>query len=177
VFRDGRFNRVYPTEVFIMGFFSDLFYGAANAAVNSAVRNAGVRHIENLSAQLGWNIDGRAGDTGMVFHFKDPLFGIRQVLVTVGSKGEIGMISSQSNAQIPANSAPGKLAYYLLAENSKSGLYAWNMSENDNGTVTFSLACTTLVLALTADLFRHICASMATDVSNLDAKLRQAGVI
>lgn len=156
-----------------MGFFSNLFSGV----VSAATRNAGVVHIEDLCAQLNWGIDERVGDSGIMLHFKDPVFGIRPVLIAVGTQGGLCMISSRSNAKIPAARIPGQLACYLLTENGKTGLFAWSLSANDDGTGTFVLSCMTPVPALTPQMFQHLCTSMAAAAADFDAKLRQAGLL
>ncbi len=40
--------------------------------------------IEQLCRELGWSVDERVGDHGIVLHFRDPLVNIRKVLVTCG---------------------------------------------------------------------------------------------
>jgi hypothetical protein len=179
VVRNGRVNIAHLREVYIMGFISELFTSAANGAINSAVRGSqgGARLIEALCSQNGWSIDERIGKNGIILNFKDPLFGIRPLLVTTSDNSDLVVLSSHSRAQFRPDSVPPQLAYYLLLQNKNASFHAWQVAENDNGTVGFSVLYSTMANALTAPIFKTICEKMCEEAINLDVKLRQAGMI
>jgi hypothetical protein len=163
-----------------MGFFTDLFAGAANGAVHTAVngiqRNAGVRHIESLCSQLRWGIDERFGENGLALHFKDSVTGVRPVFVSVGAAGDVGLMSVFSIAEFDPSELPAHLGYYLLLRNKDSPFGTWKLTDSD-GKVGFSASYTLLVGGLDATTFKTICESLCMEARELDTGLRSKGLI
>jgi hypothetical protein len=74
-----------------MGLFQEVVKGFVNGFVAGFTDNGsasqaprGLAAIEQLCRELGWSVDERVGDHGIVLHFRDPLVNIRKVLVTCG---------------------------------------------------------------------------------------------
>ena len=74
-----------------MSLFKDFVEGVASGFVSgvSERSNGGsaVNVVETCCQQLGWSIDERGDDDEFWLHFKDPLLGIRKVLIRLRSGG------------------------------------------------------------------------------------------
>ncbi len=165
-----------------MGLFQDVMRSLSGGTPStppnpSSSGSAGLRRVEACCAQLGWGIDERVGTTGLVLHFKDPVVNIRQILVTVGDGGQLGIVSAFSTADLAPRRLPADLGWHLLVRNAEAHFGAWQLRENDSGNASFACAYTVLVGGLDAPTFKFICESLCKEVHALDAKLQQAGLL
>lgn len=165
-----------------MGFFREVTEGFVNGFVSAGKNGpshssaSGRDVIEACCAQLGWSIDERIQNNGMVLYFKDPIVSIRKLLITVGDAGSIAVMSVFSAAEIPAHQVSSEVLGYLLSRNTAMVCPAWQISAND-GKIGFSVAYGTHVRGLDAPLFKVLCETMCKEVHEFDSKLRQAGIL
>lgn len=165
-----------------MGFFREVTEGFVNGFVSAAKSGpshssaSGREMIEACCAQLGWSIDERLDNNGMVLYFKDPIVSIRKLLITVGDAGSLAVMSVFSGAEIPAHQVSSEVLGYLLSRNTAMVCPAWQIAAND-GKIRFSVAYGTLVRGLDAGLFKVLCETMCKEVHDFDSKLRQAGIL
>jgi hypothetical protein len=162
----------------VEGFVTGLFDGGTDEA-EEPERNGrqGVNRIEACCAHLGWSIDGRVGERGVVLNFNDPLVRTRPVLITVGSSGHLAMFSVFSAAEIPPRNLSTEMMGHLLLRNKQATFPAWQIDQNDNGNATFAVTYCALVEGLEAGTLKLICEAMCKEVHEFDAKLRQAGLM
>jgi hypothetical protein len=120
----GLFNEV--VKGFVNGFVAGV---SANGSVTQSPR--GVAAIEQLCRELGWSVDERVGDHGIVLHFRDPLVNIRKVLVTCGES--VASVSPFSAAPLSSNRVPQEVLGYLLIRNNELTTAAWRVSAADDG--------------------------------------------
>ncbi len=167
-----------------MGLFQNLVDGFANGVVSaiadgrtfgSAQGARGTQVIEACCSQLGWDIDERIGSTGFALHFKDPLVGIRKLLITVGESGRIIMLLVSSAGQFSPQQLSPEMLGYLLRRTSELVFGAWRLAAGT--TVTFDLAYGLIASGLDAAVFKALCETMCKEAYDFDAKLRQAGVL
>ena len=155
---------------FVDGFVDGL------TAVAALSGNQGVRLIERWCAELGWEIDERIGSTGMILHFKDPLIRIRKLMITIGDSGKIAAFSVYSASQLPPRQVTGEIMAYLLHRNSQV-FSAWQMTPNDDGTVTFAVANGFPLQGMNAGMFKAFCETLVKEAHDLDAKLQSSGLL
>jgi hypothetical protein len=162
-----------------MGLFTDFVEGFANGFLSGTAdgtRSGGqLPTISSLCSQLGWSIDERVGSDGYVLHFKDPLLGIRKLLITVGSGGRLVMFMALSASDLTPERVPTEILGYLLRRNYELVLGAWRMSVDN--TVTFSVAHGMLMSSLNPGVFKAMCEMICKEAYEFDAKLRQAGLV
>jgi len=162
-----------------MRFFKDLFNGASNGAINSTFGgqpNTGLSHIENLCSQLGWGIDERFGANGIGLNFKDPVVGIRQVVVSAGQSGALAALSVISAAQFSPSDLPDQLGNYLLIRNKTGVFHSWRLTESE-GKVGFTNSYYALMKGLDASIFKVIIETLLKEVCEVDSGLRNKGLI
>ena len=164
-----------------MGLINDIIRsvsGTLPAPTRSSMPAPSVmRRVEALSAELGWGIDERVGENGILLHFKDALIGIRRILVSTSPGGEIAVFNAFSEADLPPHRLPPDLASYLLIRNRDAMFVSWRMRETDGGNAAFDVRYTALVGGLDARYFRLICETLCQEGHALDAKFRQAGLL
>jgi len=157
----------------------DLFKGFANSLINSAKgkvqSNVGIRKIENLCNQLGWSIDGRMDDSGLVLNFSDPTVGTRQLLVTAGESGRMAFLSMACLVSIAPDDLPNELGYHLLMRNKAGVFHSWQLCENTNGRAGFIASYCALVDGLDPVMFKVICDTLLKEVHEVDNGLRSKG--
>jgi hypothetical protein len=164
-----------------MGLFKDIVEGFTNGVVSAAAdgRVVGAGHgtqvIQTCCSQLGWGIDERVGSSGFVLHFKDPLVGIRKLLITVGESGRIIVLLVSSAGHFSPQQLSSEVLGYLLRRNSELVFGAWRLAADT--TTTFDLTYGLLASGLDAAVFKALCESMCKEVYDFDAKLRQAGLL
>jgi hypothetical protein len=171
-----------------MGLFRDLVEGVATGLITASANGhafpSGQGHaggsrelVESLCAQLGWSIDGRVGNDGIILNFKDPLIRIRQVVITCGESGRVVGFGVSSAASIAPGNLPPDVPAYLLRRNCGLSLAAWKMFANDRGSVSFGLSYCALTQGLDAATFRFACEAMAKEAHEFDAKLHASGLL
>lgn len=159
-----------------MGLLSDIWGGGKPAARGS--QPGGLRRIEAILGQLGWPVDGRVGDSGLLLDFKDPAMagGVRQVLVTAGGDGRIALLSAFSAAAYRPADLPPHLGDFLLLRNKEAQFVAWQLTDTD-GKVGFAVSYTALVDGLDAGTFKLISETLVREASAVDGGLRQRGLL
>lgn len=153
-----------------MGFWNSVVSGAVNGAANGA--RAG--RLEQICGEVGWNIDERLDDDGIVLHFKCPTVGVRKVLVCAGAR--VMTISAYSSLGVCASNMPRELAAYLLLRNQESHFGSWRAKVGDGGRLELSMAHTGF-LTMDANFFRVTCSEIVKEVNEFDAKMRQARML
>lgn len=151
-----------------------LAVGVATVAHESQRPSGGMSILESCCSQLRWGIDEREGRHGIILHFRDQTIGIRKVLVTTGDTGEIGTIMTCSASSL--RQAPQQVTEYLLRRNTNSFI-AWQMTDSNDGSITFAVGCGVLLQALTPAIFKTYCELVLKEASEFDTKLRSAGVL
>lgn len=163
-----------------MGMLGNAFEAFINATASAVAKSLlpqvqASGHIERLCQELGWSIDERNGEGG-VLYFNDPEIGVRKVLVTVGAK--VMLISTFSGAVVPASRLPVEVMGYLLTRNTQLAAAAWQASVMDNGgNVKFALAYCALIAGLDAAAFKVICEMMVKEAHEFDVKMKAAGLL
>lgn len=165
-----------------MGLFNEVVKGFVNGFVAGVSDNGpapqsrhGVAAIERLCRELGWSVDERLGDTGIVLHFRDPLVNIRPVMVTCGES--IASISTFSGADIPAGRVPAEVLGYLLRRNNELTTGAWRIPNSDNGNASFVVAYYALIGGLDSATFKYICDTQVKEAHVFDTKMQAAGLL
>jgi len=165
-----------------MGLFLDVVNSFVNGFVAGAMDNVrasssqnGLAAIEQLCRELGWSVDERVGDHGIVLHFRDPLVNIRKVLVTCGES--IASILTFSAAALPSSQVPREVLGYLLIRNNELTTAAWRVSASDDGIASFALAYCVLIGGLNAATFKYICETQVKEAHAFDAKMKGAGLL
>src|SRR5262249_54398435 len=104
-----------------MGLFNDVVNGFVNGFVAGATSNGsvsqsrrGVVDVEQLCRELGWSVDERFGDKGVVLHFRDPVINVRKVLVV---PDYFTLIRTYSGAVVAGNALPKEVLGHLLSRN------------------------------------------------------------
>jgi hypothetical protein len=169
-----------------MGWLEDIAKGFASGVISAVEarqfpalqgqRVQGTQQIESFCSQLGWRVDERVGDRGIVLHFKDTRANTRKVLVTASDAGSIAVLTVFSEAQLAPRRVPLEILGYLLKRNGEMTFPAWQLFAND-GNVAFALTYGALVQGLNASTFAFLCETMCNEAFDLDSKLRQAGVL
>jgi hypothetical protein len=163
-----------------MNLFKDFVEGVASGFVSAvAERSPGNSACDVVTAccrQLGWSIDEHLNANQIQLHFKDPLIGIRKVLVSVGDHGTLVGFQVSSAATIPAAKVQASILGYLLARN-EDLLSAWRMSVDDSDDVNFRLNYVAIASGLDHGIFRMLCESMVKEAYEFDAKLNAAGLL
>ena len=165
-----------------MGLFNEVVKGFVNGFVAGVSDNGpvsqsryGLAAIERLCRELGWTVDERVGDKGIVLHFRDPLVSIRPVMVVCGES--IAGISTFSAADIPASRVPPEVLGYLLHRNNELTTAAWRVSASDDGNASFALAYCALISGLDSATFKYICDAQVKEVHAFDSKMQAAGLL
>ncbi|OWK42098.1 hypothetical protein [Fimbriiglobus ruber] len=156
-----------------MGLLENVFNRLADAVKDEF----SLFHIESLCSQLGWGIDERLGDWGIVLHFKDSVVGIRKVNVVISKASGLVVFSVLSAGEISTRNAPGDLAYHLLARNGRGTLHSWHTYDTEFGKARLVASYSALIGGLNALTFSTICEALCHEVNALDLKLQQCGMI
>lgn len=158
-----------------MGLLNDFFNGFSDGLTVAAALsgNQGVKLIERWCAELGWGIDRRIDSTSLILDFKDPLIGIRKLLITVAYSGKMAGFSVFSVVDLHVRQLSGKLMAYLLYRNSEM-LGAWHMKINDDGTVSLCVAHNLVLQGMDAGLFRALTQELLKEANDLDTKLNNS---
>jgi hypothetical protein len=149
-----------------MGFFDRLTSSFSSA-------NQGVKLVEQWCAELGWGIDSRIDSTSLILDFKDPLCGIRKLLITVGESGRMAGLSVFSVVDLHVRQLSGKLMAYLLHRNNDM-LGAWGMKIKDDGSITLCVAHTLVLQGMDAGLFRTLTQELLKEANDLDTKMNNS---
>lgn len=152
--------------------------GFADAVVSFAkAYNAatGRGRIERCCEQLGWGIDGRDGDK-ITLNFKCPVVGTRPVFIRGGDEPLV-IFATYSLAILSEEDVPDELGSALLLRNSQLALPKWQLEEGKNGKAFFCLEYTALGAGLDAAAVKYICQKMAEEASDIDARMKRAGLL
>jgi hypothetical protein len=160
-----------------MGIVNDIIDGidsffAGNG--DGAGDRAGRGRIDRLCRQLGWEVDGREGDT-VILRFNHRTEGACDVRVT-GGDSSLAMFLAGSRAAVRGE-VPEEVLGYLLLRNAKAGAGGWVIHAGDDGTVSFHMLYRALGAGLDAAALKWICEGMAGEVSAFDARMRRAGFL
>lgn len=165
-----------------MGLFNEVVKGFVNGFVAGVTDNGsvsqsprGLAAIERLCRELGWSVDERVGDHGIVLHFRDPLVNIRKVLVTGGES--VASISTFSAATLSSSQVPQEVLGYLLLRNNELTTAAWRVSASDDGNAVFALAYCALIGGMNAATFKYICETQVKEANAFDTKMQAAGLL
>ena len=142
-----------------------------------AVSGESVRHasevVEDCCRQLGWSIDERIDAREVRLHFKDPVIGIRRVIVTVSEDDRAMSITTFSSAGcIRARQLPGAVLAYLVERNSKM-IVSWQMFLRIDGQAMLALNYYTHASGMNPAVFRNTCETMVQEAQAVDAKLTE----
>jgi hypothetical protein len=157
----------------IEGFFEGFVEGSSSALRMHQSR-LGTERVERLCNESGWHINERSGNS-IVLYFEDSIVRTRRVRVGAGDR-YVGFICG-SAAAMPSRKVPYEVLGYLLSRNSQLPAGAWQVAAIDGGKVSFYMTCDVLLKGLDADEFQLICASMAREVHDFDAKMKEAGIL
>lgn len=147
---------------------------ASAVAKNQLPQEQAAGHIERLCQELGWSINDCNGEG--VLYFRDTTIGVRTVLVKRGLK--FALISTCSEAMLPASRLPAEVMGYLLTRNTQLAMAAWQASVMDNdGQVKFALSYCAFVPGLDAAAFKIICEAMVKEAHEFDVKMKAAGLL
>jgi hypothetical protein len=109
-------------------------------------------------------------------HFKDPLTGIRKVLISHGDESLV-LLAAYSFAILSPNEAPHELGGHLLSRNSEMSLGAWQVSLNRNGELMFNVRYVACGGGLTAGLLKFICDGLIRETAEFDRRMAKAGLL
>jgi hypothetical protein len=169
-----------------MGLFKDFVEGVATGFLSANGHTSPPAHshkgtsrelVEAICTQLGWTIDGRIGNDGIILHFNDPLVRVRKVIISCGEAGYLIGFFAGSAAILPAAQVPAAVLAYLLQRNAEMATMAWQLSARDHGNVSFGLAYCALAEGLTAGMFKVICENIVQEAHGFDAKMQAAGAL
>ncbi len=163
-----------------MGLFQEAVKGFVNgftagAAENLRASHAGVAAVEQLCRALGWSVDERVGDNGVVLHFNDPLIGIRRVLVVPGENFTV--FRTFSDAKFPGSQGQAEIFGYLLKRNHELTGGAWQVWVLSNGNAVFAVEYCAITDGLNAALFKYICQTQVGEAHAFDAKMKAVGLL
>ena len=163
-----------------MNLFWDFLEGVASgfgsAASEKTPVNPAGELVETCCHELGWAIDERPNAHAMCLHFKDPLVGIRKVLVGFGDQEFYVGFTVFSGVCVPPQQVPLNALGYLLKRNGQP-FVGWEMCVGDNGDVGFALNYFALASGLRPAAFKLICETMLKEVHEFDAKMDKAGLL
>ena len=159
-----------------MGVFSTFMRGVTKGR-RSAVSERSVHHaselVEYFCQQLGWSIDERIDAREIRLHFKDPLIGIRKVVVTASTDDPAMSFTMRSSVGLmPARKVPADALAYLLERNSRL-IVTWQMYLGSDGNALFGMSYYTYSLAMNPTFFKHICETMVQEDQAFDAKMKE----
>ncbi len=173
-----------------MGSLRDWMGSMAGEAVRAAVSGNGFTHtnghghggsgrsrVEALCSEIGWSIDERIGNDGIVLHFRDPIIRVRKIIVSCGSGGELIGISTLSEAALDAGRLPPAATAYLLHRNAELMFPAWQMGVGRDENVRFTLAYCAMAQGLSAGFFKTLCETMVGEARAFDEKMRESGLL
>lgn len=173
-----------------MGSLRDLMGSLAGEAVRAAVSGNGFANgnghghrggarsgVEALCSELGWSIDERIGNDGIVLNFRDPIIRLRKVVVSCGAGGDIVGISTLSAAALDENRIPNTAILYLLFRSAELTFPAWQMGVGRDEKVRFTLAYCAMATGLTAGFFKTLCETMVSEARAFDEKMRESGLL
>jgi len=160
-----------------MSLFTDFVHGVTRGLVSAATETTSAREIaETCCDEIGWSVDERPSANELYLHYKDPLLGIRKVLVTIGDQDTTLTFEVFSAASRPLGGIPIDVLGYLLARNGKM-VAAWQASERSDGTIAFALRYCTLAFGFHAAIFKFICDTMANEALAFDTEMRNVGLL
>ena len=101
-----------------MDLFKDILEGVARGFVSGVSEMSSFISasdaVETCCGQLGWTIDERLDANKVCLHFKDPLLGIRKVIVSAGCQETMVGFAVISAVALPAEQVPASVLGYLL---------------------------------------------------------------
>jgi len=163
-----------------MSLFKDFVEGVASGLASGVSErshvSSSVNVVETCCQQLGWSIDERGDDDEFWLHFKDPLLGIRKVLIRIRSNGAIVSFTVFSAACMPPEEVPISVLGYLLERNGQS-FPAWETVDHDNGEISFAFYYYALAAGLDRTVFKLLCESMINEAYEFDLRLSKAGLL
>jgi hypothetical protein len=162
-----------------MGLWTEFAGGLLNGVAAAAARPpAGGRTagVEALCRQIGWSVDERTGTGNLLLHFRDPIVGVRKVLVAASPDGTLVTFAAVSVATVPPGRVPPDLLLHLLGRNADLALGAWGAGEVE-GRVNFRVTYSAGAAGLDAGVFKAACEELVREARGLDAKLQAAGLL
>ena len=163
-----------------MDLFKDIVEGVARGFISSVSEGSSFisasNAVETCCEQLGWTIDERLDANKVCLHFKDPLLGIRKVIVSAGCQETMVGFAVISAAALPPRQVPADVLGYLLERNSELPV-AWQMFVKEDGNLGFALDYCTFAAGLQPDFFKMLCGTMVREVQEFDAKMHKAGLL
>jgi hypothetical protein len=163
-----------------MNGFWDFLEGVASGLVSAVSEGTPVSPagevVETCCEELGWAIDERPNAHEMCLHFKDPIVGIRKVLVCFGDREVFVGFTVFSAVCVPAQQVPLNALGYLLKRNGQP-FVGWQMCVGNNGDVGFAVNYFALAAGLRPEVFKLICETLIQEVHEFDAKMDKAGLL
>jgi Putative bacterial sensory transduction regulator len=162
----------------VEGFASGFMEGAAHRLVASVGTSSNGRssgRIARLCAEIGWEVDEQEGGT-IRLHFKDPLVGLRKVVINNGDRGLVNFIV-MSHAVNKATDVPDQVAGHLLVRNWELLIGTWEATVDEDGDALFCVAYTALGAGLDAEALKYICETMVNEALQFDRKMQAAGLL
>ena len=147
----------------IMGFFNRLATGYGSST-----------QLDRWLEELGWG--GRREGEHLCVPFKrgnDE----RDVIITGDGSKILTGFACISQASLPVERVPTDVFGYLLDRNSEMAFGAWQVLELQGRQCSFGVTYSGLHAGITSAVFEEICKSMANEVGDFDAKMRQCGLL
>jgi len=163
-----------------MNYFKDFVEGVAKGFVSGVSERPDVPSssavVEACCRELGWSIDERLAVDKIGLHFKDPLLGIRKVIVNAGCPEAMVAFTVFSAAALPPTQVPADVLGYLLERNSEL-LVAWQIFVKEDGNLAFAVDHYAFAAGLRSEFFKTLCGALVREVQEFDDRMHKAGLL
>ena len=151
-----------------MSLFKEFVEGVTSGIVSAASESSSSSDVVETCCQgLGWSVDERLGAEDVRLHFKDPLIGIRKVVVLGGDQDGAVTFCVGSAVDLPLQEVPVVALAYLLERN-REPFVRWQMNRGGDGKVSFALCYSVPAPGLNPSMFKTVCETMVQEAHEFD---------